>query len=106
MPVGSNPVGVAVKPDGTMVYVTNYGSNTVSVVRTATNTFAAAVGVGNTPYGVAFTPDGKKAYIASMNSDNVSVIDTATSTVIATVDVRKPVAFGQFIVPPQHGIYD
>ena len=100
VPVGPNPVEVAITPDGTGAYVTNYGSNTVSVIRTVTNTVIDTVSVGNQPYGVAFTPDGKKAYIANMNSNSVSVIDTATDTVIAIVNVRKPVAFGQFIVPP------
>ena len=36
--VGTNPVGVAVTPDGSKVYVTNQRSNNVSVIDTATNT--------------------------------------------------------------------
>src|SRR5215218_7496635 len=38
IPVGSNPTGVAITPDGTRVYVTNLNSNNVSVIDTATNT--------------------------------------------------------------------
>ena len=38
--------GVAVTPDGAFVYVTNSGSDTVSVIDTATNTVTAAVQVG------------------------------------------------------------
>ena len=32
IPVGANPTGVAVSPDGRTVYVTNFASNTVSVI--------------------------------------------------------------------------
>jgi len=36
--VGTGPFGVAVTPGGAFVYVTNDGSNNVSVINTATNT--------------------------------------------------------------------
>ena len=32
IPVGNNPAGVAVTPDGAKIYVANFGSNTVSVI--------------------------------------------------------------------------
>ena len=54
--VGSIPSGVAVSPDGTKVYVTNFGSENVSVIDAATNTVTASVNVGSMPIGVAVTP--------------------------------------------------
>ena len=57
--VGSNPIGVAVKPDGRKVYVANRGSRTVSAIATATNTVVATIDVGLAPFGIAVTPDGK-----------------------------------------------
>jgi 40-residue YVTN family beta-propeller repeat len=52
VPVGIDPNGVAVTPDGTKVYVANgnVGSDfgTVSVIDAATNTVIATVPVGNT----------------------------------------------------------
>jgi YVTN family beta-propeller protein len=74
-------------------YITNAGSNTVSVIDTATNTITATVPVGSNPNGVAVTPDGTKVYVANSDWDNVfaidtvSVIDTAINNVTATVDV-------------------
>ena len=47
------------------VYVTNAGSNNVSVVDTATNTVTATVPVGDGPGDVAVTPDGTKVYVAN-----------------------------------------
>ncbi|PIY19935.1 hypothetical protein COZ13_02695, partial [Candidatus Desantisbacteria bacterium CG_4_10_14_3_um_filter_40_18] len=37
MPVGSRPYGVAITPDGRYAYVTNAGSDNVSVIEVATN---------------------------------------------------------------------
>jgi len=42
-------LGVAVNPDGTKVYVTNFYSNTVSVIDTVTNTVTDTVNAGNSP---------------------------------------------------------
>ena len=50
--VGSTPRGVAVSPDGTRAYVTNYvDSDTVSVINTTTNTVIKTIGVGTRPSG-------------------------------------------------------
>src|SRR5512143_1237616 len=38
IPVGSNPVGVAIARDGSRVYVANADSHSVSVIATATHT--------------------------------------------------------------------
>jgi YVTN family beta-propeller protein len=111
IPVGTFPMGVAVSPDGSKVYVTNTASasNNVSVIDTAKNRVTATIPVGQFPLGVAVTPDGarhqpphlradrrdeepwragagaNKVYVANGGSNNVSVIDAATNTVIATI---------------------
>jgi len=54
--VGNNPEGVAVTPDGKHAYVTNFGSNNVTVVRTATNTVVATIPVGAEPLAVGIIP--------------------------------------------------
>jgi YVTN family beta-propeller protein len=36
--VGDEPLGVAVTPDGSKVYVGNFNANSVSVINTTTNT--------------------------------------------------------------------
>jgi YVTN family beta-propeller protein len=68
-------------------YITNSGSNTVSVIAMPTNTVTATIPVGADPFGVAVTPDGSKVYVANGNSDNVSVIGAQSNTVIATIPV-------------------
>ena len=56
MPVGVDPVGVAITSDGKSAYVTSGGSNTVSVIDTRSNTVITTIGVGNNPGGIAITP--------------------------------------------------
>lgn len=89
IPVGNNPFGVAVSPDGTRVYVTNYSpaSNSVSVINTASNTVTGTIAVGSQPMGVAVSPDGTRVYVANQISNTVSVINTATNAVVATIPV-------------------
>jgi len=68
-------------------YVANTGSNTVSVINTATLVVVTEVPVGISPRGVAVSPSGDYVLVTNSLSANVSVIDTATNTVVNTVPV-------------------
>ena len=76
-------------------YITNLGSNTVSVITTATNTVVGLpIPVSVPAVGVAVAPDSTKVYIATTirvgrGSGGVSVIDTATNAVIATILIGR-----------------
>lgn len=66
--------GVAVGPDGTHVYVTNYYTGKVSVIAVATNNVETVSSVGSLPNAVAFSPDGSLAYVTNNGSGTVSVV--------------------------------
>jgi YVTN family beta-propeller protein len=92
-------------------YIANEGSNTVSVIDTATNTLTATIPVGKQPFRVAVSPDGSKVYVTNTNlfgissnsgSGSVSVIDTATNSVTATIPVGNIVE-GPLAVTPDGG---
>ena len=105
IPVGSEPVGIAITPDGTNAYVTNEFSDTVSVIDTTTNAVVGSpITVGTAPLGVAIPPDGTKAYVTNGGANNVSVIDTATGLVSTTITVSSnPFAISicpAAVVPP------
>lgn len=85
--VGDAPAGLALNPTGTLAYVANSGSNSVSVVDTDTWETAATIGVGGGPGRVALDADRGLAYVTNYTSHSVSVIDTTTNTVRNTVDV-------------------
>src|SRR5205823_5094313 len=83
--VGQLPLGVAVNPSSTRVYVANSWDGTVSVIDTASNTVVATVPVGTNPTGVAVNATGTRVYVA--NQGTVSVINTATNAVVATISI-------------------
>ena len=85
----TGPWGVAVNQAGSIAYVTNYGSNTVSVISTSKNSVTATVSLptGAGPQGIALAPNGKTAYVADAGLNQVSVINTSRRKVTATVDV-------------------
>jgi YVTN family beta-propeller protein len=90
-PVGLNPSGVALAPDGSHVYVTNQGSDDVTVIESATNTVKSRIPVGTGPFGVAVAPDGSHVYVTNTAADlptgdnTVSVIETTNHTVETTL---------------------
>jgi YVTN family beta-propeller protein len=89
-PVGGEPNGVVISPDGKFVYVANTLDGTVSVLQVDLTvqpvaTLLTTLTVGTEPYGIALTPNGTKAYVTNARSNSVSVIDTATNTVVTTI---------------------
>jgi YVTN family beta-propeller protein len=71
------------------VYITNSGSNNVSVIDTATNTVTATVSVGYNPLGVTVSPDGTNIYVANEYNNTVSVINPAANSITSTVNVEN-----------------
>src|SRR5690242_12079656 len=82
-----SPVGVAVNPSGTLLYVTSGLSNILSVIDTSNNLVVATVAVGAEPGGVAVNASGTRVYVANRLANSVSVIDASTNLVVATVPV-------------------
>lgn len=69
----SNPI--VLSPDGSLLFVANTTSNTVSAIPTASPGSAIQVAVGVEPVGLAIKPDGSQLWVANHVSDTVSVID-------------------------------
>jgi YVTN family beta-propeller protein len=96
--VGNDPRGIAVTPDQTFLYVTNYADDTVSVISLSTLAVTETISVGEGPYGISITPSGAYVYVVNEKAGTVSVIDTDDNSVISTVDVgTSPIGFGNFI---------
>lgn len=88
IPVGQNPTGLSVSPDGKAVYVANQRSNSISVISTATNMVTATITTtGQSPTTIAVSPDGKYLYVVNLNSNSVSVISTTTNVQVAAITV-------------------
>jgi cysteine-rich repeat protein/YVTN family beta-propeller protein len=63
------------------VYVTNYGSNTVSIIDTIDNALETSLSVGTNPEGIAVSST--TAYVANYGAGTVSVIDTQANVVLS-----------------------
>ena len=82
IPVGSKPNSIAFGLGN--IYVTNSGSNTISVIDGKTNKVVATIPVGTNPHDIIGSMLGK-LYVTNSGSDNVSVIDGKTNKVVATI---------------------
>jgi YVTN family beta-propeller protein len=72
-------------------YVTNTGSNTVSVLDLVNLRQDRVLAVGTEPTGVTANPKKNEVYVVNTGSGTVSVIDTEQNRVVATIPVhRKP----------------
>jgi YVTN family beta-propeller protein len=88
VPVGQEPNGVALLPDGSRAYVANTVSGTVSVISVNRNgrpRVVTNIPVGTEPYGIIVSPNGTKVYVSNKSSNTVSVIDPRTNRVTNTV---------------------
>lgn len=114
LPVGTNPRGVAslVKTSETFTYVTNFGSENVSVLRTFSDVLTNKVAfekvrdirVGRNPYGIAVDPAGTFAYVTNFTDATVSKIDLGTNTVVATILVGSS-PIGIVVTPDGSKVY-
>ena len=89
---GTNPVSAAVDPSSKFAYVTNFGSNDVSMYTidgtTGSLTVIGTTTVGLSPSSIAVHPSGKFAYVTNSGSNEVSMYSigvTGTLTFIATI---------------------
>ncbi len=73
-----------------MVYVTNEGSDNVSVINRQTDEVVATIMVGRRPRGIAVgtKKDGLKVYVANSGSNSISVIDPTTNKVETEIPIR------------------
>ena len=86
--VSTNPVGVAVSPDGSLAYVSNHGNSFVSVVNTNTNMILANITVGVNPFGIAVNANGNFTYATSFgNGGYVSAINNSNFSIKYAVRV-------------------
>lgn len=76
--------GLGFSPDHRTLAVISIGSNSVTLIDTATNTFKGTVYVGRAPHEGFFTPSGKELWVAVRGEDYVSIIDP-----VAMKEVRR-----------------
>ncbi len=79
IPVGGEPVDVAITPDGRYAWVVDASGNSVSVIDTKTRSVVQGpIAVGLAPRGIAITPNGGRAYVANSGDETVTVLNTGS----------------------------
>lgn len=86
---------ITMNPAGTIAYVTNSVSSTITMISTATNTVIGTIGGFDGPSGMVITPNGATAYVnnyggpiaGSGNGNTVSVVNLTTNTIVGTITV-------------------
>ena len=67
--------GLGYSPDGKTLAVVSIGSNSVTLIDTATNQVKKIIYLGRSPHEPFFTPDGSELWVTVRGEDYVSVID-------------------------------
>jgi len=104
------PLDVAVAPDGKKLYITTLGSDSVTVINTATNTITSHIGLtGRYPSLIAVSPDGKTLYTTTTDErtggeiPTITKISTATGKVTGTVQLPGAIASFYALAPTPDG---
>lgn len=89
IPVQNNPNGIGINPNTNMIYVSNYGNNTVSVINGETNTVVNTISGIQFPFGVAVNPTTNMIYVVESiaNPPEIAVINGSTNTIMQTIHI-------------------
>ena len=85
IPVGLEPVGLALHPDGRSLWVVNHLSDSVSVVDLDAGVVRATLDAGDEPTDVAFAAG--RAFVSVQGEDRIAVFDAADLTPLARLDI-------------------
>src|ERR1035437_2064834 len=92
-----NPTGICITPNNYHIYISNTGTDTVSMLYTPLNYGPPVLGF-NSPKGLSVSPDGSKVFVANSGNGTVSIINVSSNYINFTIPVgNAPVAFGNFI---------
>jgi YVTN family beta-propeller protein len=85
--VGTNPVHLALKPDGGEIFVSNFGSDTISEINTSTNEVGGAYLVGAQPSDGIVSSDDSTLWVSNFNAGTIGVYSIDYGKLINTVHV-------------------
>lgn len=90
--------GMGFSPDRKTIAVVSIGSNSVTIVDTATNAVKHTTYLGRSPHEAFFTPDGKELWVTVRGEDHVAVLDGKTFE--ETTRIKVPNGPGMQIFSP------
>jgi YVTN family beta-propeller protein len=88
VPVGHRPYATVLNRAGTLAFVSNWGTNTVSVVSLATKAVIATTVTGMHPCAMIANPVNDEIYVTNSDSDTVSVLNGLNGVLLRTISMR------------------
>jgi len=85
--VGKTPMHLALKPDGGEIFVSNFGSDSVSEVLTGNNEVSSTHLLGPGPVRSIVTADNSLLYISNFNGNSISIYSIDDGKLLQTVPV-------------------
>ncbi len=85
--VETNPIAVAITPNGRYVYVSNSVSTSISVIDTSNYMVVDTIFVSPDPSALAITPNG--SYLYELNMGSVGVFDTSTNLPFTGINITN-----------------
>ena len=71
--VGKTPVHLAMKPDGGEIFVSNFGSDSISEISTPTNEVGGTYAIGNRPVRGIVSRDNSTLWVANFGADSIAL---------------------------------
>ena len=87
--VGPTPVHLALKPDGGEIFVSNYGSNTISEIATGANEVGGAYVVGANPSGGVVSADNSTLWVSNTGDNTVAAYSIDDGARVNNVQVGE-----------------
>ena len=106
IPVGDNPIQMAVDPSGASLYVTNLVSDEIVVIETTTFAVREHIGVRGEPLDLAVAPDGDAIYVTHTGSSWITRIDVPTGeTNLRRVPGLERGSYGVTVAGAENAVY-
>ncbi|BCB02709.1 di-heme oxidoredictase family protein [Bacillus sp. KH172YL63] len=88
IPVGREPVQVALSPDEDRLYVSCRYDNRIDVISLKEGKVIDSYEVGSEPFGLTTSQDGKTLYVSNFRESTIMLIDVASGEVTDTIPVH------------------
>jgi len=80
----------ALDPETAKVYITNFKSNTVTVIDGNTNQQVSEIKVGRSPYGIGINTETKMLFVALERANILSIVDTKSGDIVKEIQLADP----------------
>jgi YVTN family beta-propeller protein len=83
--VGDTPVHLAMKPDGGELFVTNFGSDSISEISTYTNEVGGTYPIGNKPVNGVVSADNTTLWVSNFGADSLALYSIDDGKLISSL---------------------